>query len=214
MADQLPVPSDMPVAKYADDKSFDIVASGSGFLPRVQLFGGSSGPCKEGKIGIGRFGLVPNKDTIHDLTQQFDCLVIAWRPKAMRIGGGTVHVVYNPQSEDFKKIQNEADVQDSGCMFGPEFLLVINGKFCTLFMSSKTMRREAPNLRTLVGGAATIAARLIKTQRYTWHGPAVSKCSTPLTNLPTVEEIKEQAQKFGNPPEQDVEAADAEDRTR
>ena len=207
MTDPVPV-NDMPTSKYADDKSFDIVSSSGNYLPRIQLFGGNSGPAKEGKIGIGRWGFVKG-DSIIDLTPEFNCLCVSWRPKAMRISGDQIVSSFNPQNPMFKKIQVDSEIKDSGCMFGPEYLLWVAGlgKFATLFMSSKTMRKEAPNLKALLGQAATLKVKFIKTIKYSWHGPVVTVCSTPLTNLPSEAEVREQASIFCNPPESGIEAA-------
>lgn len=101
--------------------------------------------------------------------------------------------------------------------FGPEFLIWIPGanpqSFATFFCGNKTMRREAPNLRGLIGRAATLKVTLIETKKYSWHGPVVVPCSTPF-DLPDMEEIKAQVSRFNNPPEQDVEKAEEDVRDR
>ncbi len=198
--------------KYSDDKAFLSVAAGAGFLPRVQLFGANSGDVKRGKIGMGRYGLVRGKEQIEDLTVSCNCLVLSWRPKAMRIDGDDITVVYNPQSEAFGKICADSEEPDSGCMYGPEFLIFLPEAqpacYATIFFSSKTMRREAPNLKGLIGKAATLKSHLIETKKFSWHGPLVLPCSTP---LPVTDEqlgdLRGMVEKFNNPPETEVEAA-------
>jgi hypothetical protein len=74
-------------------------------------------------------------------------------------------------------------------------------------MGSKTARREAPNVKSLLGKAATFGGKLIKTQRFNWHGPTCNPCSTPF-DIPPIPEIQEQVDLFLNPPTQTVEPAD------
>lgn len=89
----------------------------------------------------------------------------------------------------------------------PEFLLWVPNaqRFCTFFMSSKTSRRQAPELRALLGRGATLKVQFIETSRYSWHGPIVVPCSTPFTNLPNPVELKRQRDVFCNPEESSLE---------
>lgn len=209
----LPTDFAMPVAKYSDDaKSLGDVITATGFLPRVQLFGGNSNACKEGKIGVGRYGLTVSKDEIIDLTAQFDCYPFMWRFCGVRLVDGNVHSYYNPQSPDFRQLMKEADtVKDSGCFYGLEFLIWVPAvsKFATFFFNSKTSRRQAPNMKAILEErkAATMKTEYIKTKKYSWHGPIVVVCSTPFP-LPPLEDIKEQADRFANPKESVVEKVD------
>jgi len=223
-----------PMSQYTqDDKTWgDVVAAGS-FLPYISLYGGNSNACKENLIGIGRFGLVRQKDKIEDLTAEFNVLAIAWRYKAMQIGEGILSN-YNPKSEAFQMIKEKSEIKDSGCMYGIEFLFWVPALpancFATFYCNSKTSRREAQNIRPFCPCAEqpavpadpqtgfpgkpavpahgplpmTLKATLIKTDKYRWHGPVATQCSTPFV-LPTLEEMMEQAKKFANPKESEVE---------
>lgn len=215
MSNELIPVGDMGVSKYADDTNFAAISSG-GFLPRLQLMGSSSNAVKESKIGQGCYALVKGKDQIEDLTKEVNVIVLAWRPKALEIGTENVLSVYNPKHADFTRIAEKSEEQDSGCMYGPEFLVWVPSAktFATFFMSSKTSRREAPQLKGLLGKAATLKAQLIKAKKYAWHGPVVTPCSAPL-DLPDMDKAREEAQKFNNPPENETEAApEAGDRDR
>lgn len=211
-----------------DDKTWgDVVAAGS-FLPYISLYGGNSNACKEGAIRIGHFGLVRQKDKIEDLTSSFNALAIAWRYKAMQIGDGIISN-YNPKSDAFLTIKEKSEIKDSGCMYGIEFLFWVPELparcFATYYCNSKTSRREAQNIRPFCPRPAnlqlitpefpngdpgqgpqplTLKTNLIKTEKYTWHGPVATQCSIQFA-LPTVEEIIEQATKFANPKESEVE---------
>jgi len=216
MSDQIIQTGEFGIGKYSDDRIFADVTAAGGWLPRLQLMGSNSDLVKEAKIGLGRWALLTNKDSFIDLGTETHVLILGWRPKAMEIGDEVVSV-FNPKADEFKRIMEKSEEPDSGCMFGPEYLVWIPElkKFAGLFMASKTARREAPNLRALMGKFATLKARLIKSQRYSWHGPVVTPCSATF-EVPTMEEIREQAEKFNNPPEDEVEAAPSggEDRPR
>lgn len=210
------IPSDLslPVARYTEDDSlFSEIASSVSFLPRIQLCGSNSQFAKEGKIGINRFAMVDNKEPI-DLGSTFDCLPIIHRYKALRIGEGSVMNYYDPRSEAFKQIQVESEEQDSGCMFGPEFLLWVPSqkRFATFFFSSKSSRREAPALKTLMDSrrASTLTCKTVKGKKYVWVVPVPVPCSTPI-ELPELEEIKKEAESFANPKESEIEKVDTTD---
>lgn len=190
------------IANKYDDKMFEEVASGGKFLPRLQLYGGNSDLAKEGKIQMGTYGLVTNKDSVTALGNEVDVLVVGWRPKAIDMSGEDVVACYNPTSLLFKTIEAKAGEKDSNCMFGPEFLVYVPSTktWATFLMGSKTARREAPQMKVLMGGAATLKVTLIKTQKYSWHASVVTKCSTPF-ELPPSAEIIEKATAFNNPPE-------------
>lgn len=206
----LPADANLAVAQYTeDDKIFGQVITAGAFLPRVQLYGGNSEAAKEGKIGVGRYGLTRSKDSIVDMTNQFDCLPISFRFKAMRITKeGNIFTYHNPTSPEFKKVMVDSEVQNSGCMYGAEFLLwlPVEECFATLYLSSKTARREAPALKDLMKErkAATLAVNYIKKGAYSWHGPTVKQCSTPFA-VPPMEDIVAQAETFANPAESKVE---------
>lgn len=199
----------MTPAKYADDKAFGAVASGGDWLPRLQLFGGNSDAAKEGKIPMGHYGVVTSKDTIIPVGPEVDCLVLSWRPKAMSLNGDDILTNYNPQSAIFQDIVARSELPDSGCMFGPEFLLYLPGvkRYVTFMMGSKSSRREAPNLKTILEGqrAATLKVALLAGKKFKWHNPVATRCSTPF-ELPTdIEALKKVVEAFNNPKESDVE---------
>ncbi len=202
-----------PLAKH----DFNDVVAGRGYLQRLQLFGSKSDACAEGRIGIGHWGVVGD-DVITDLGEELDLVILSWRPKALQIDGDSIVTEHDPTSDLYKKIRELSGVKDSGCMYGPEFLVWIPSQnvFATSFFSSKTARREAKKIGPLVGKAATFKCRLIETVRYKWHGPVVVPCSTPL-DIPSIEVIKEEIDKFQDPPKSDVEIvddSDGQDRAR
>lgn len=176
-----------------------LVSTSGDFLPRLQLYGGNSNAVKEGKIGVGCYGLVRGADTIENLGTEVDIIVVDGKAKALRVGADkTIITKFDPQDVEFKKIMAESNVKDSGCMYGPEFLIYVPSieQFATFFMSSKTSRREAKNVYARMGKAGTLKANLIKTAKYMWHGPVCTPCSTPFDNLPSADEFGDAVTKF------------------
>lgn len=206
MSGELLIPQDVSNLPAIDDKEFASMVSSTSFLPRIQLFGSNSAAVKEDKISQGHFGLVRNKDTIINLTKEVDCLPVSYHFKAMRIADGEVETVLDHKSELFQEIKELSAEQDSGCMYGVEFLLWIpqgEGEYCTFFLNSVSSRRIAPDLRALVGKAATLKSHLVKTTKYSWFAPKVVACSTPFPFLPDQAEIPEIVNKFNTVPKGD-----------
>lgn len=214
------IPADikLPISVAAqDDKMFGEVITAASYLPRVQLFGGNSDAVKEGKIGVGRFGLVRTKDAIEDLTAEVAVFPVTYRFKAIQILDGNVLSYHNPKTDEFQDIQAKSEVKDSGCMYGVEFLIWVpsSNTFATFFLSSKTSRRQAGPLRELQQSrqAATLKVELITKGKFKWHGPVVVACSSPI-NMPPIEEIISQAETFANVKDSVVEKADASVESR
>jgi len=209
------VPQDVLGGALAPEGSFGSIVSGGDYLPRLQLFGSKSDACAEGKIGIGHFGLFKD-DVITDLSPEVDIVIVSWRPKAVQSGDDFI-IDYHPEINDqgevtnpiFKKIVDNSGIRDSGCMYGPEFLVWVPGAstFATYHMNSKTGRREARNMEPLIGKAATLKCHLIEQGKYKWHGPIAIPCTTPL-EMPSEEDIRDQWTKFQNPPKNEMEVAD------
>lgn len=191
------------VEKFSDD-DFALATKAGDYLPRLQLMTANSDKCKGGEFPINHYALVSGQN-FTDLGEALDIAVVTWRPKALEIDEEIISV-YDPEDAEFKRIQAKSDEKDSGCMFGPEFLVYIPSKeqFATFFMGSKSSRREAPNLRARVGKAATLKSHFIETKKYSWYAPTIVPCSTPM-DIPPVEAIQEQVEKFNNPPASEVE---------
>lgn len=217
------IPADVVGGELAPEGTFDSLVAGGDYLPRFQLFGSKSDACAEGKIGIGHFGLVKD-DKIIDLGEEINVVLVSWRPKAVQSGDDFL-IDYDPQIVDgeitnpiFKKIVDLSSTRDSGCMYGPEYLLWIPdaGVFATYHLNSKTARREARNFEPLHGQAATLKCKLIDppNSKYKWHGPVIIPCSAPV-DAPDPDKVRDEWAKFQNPPKNEVEVADEdEERAR
>lgn len=190
------------------------VASTGTWLSRLMLMGPNSGLVAEKKIEAGHYALIQDKNSFKDLGDQVDLIPITWRPLAMDINGDEVISIYNKDSEAFKRIEKESEKSDSGCMFGPQFLIYIKEHgFSTFYCSSKTFRREAPKIHSLLLKGTTLTSQFIKKKRYSWYGPVVSSCSTPF-DLPDQEELKKQVHSFNNPEEEEREVSEQPTRER
>ncbi|HDZ14088.1 hypothetical protein LCGC14_0646460 [marine sediment metagenome] len=185
----------------------DIVASGD-YLGRLQLFGSKSDAVAEGSISAAHYGLVKD-DEITDLGEEIDVILVGWRPKALDTSGDSLIIDHDANSSVFAEIKERSGIRDSGCMYGPEFLVWLpeQAVFATYYMSSKTARREAKKVLPLVGKAATFKCHLIETAKYKWHGPLVFPCSAPMVAL-SEDKVRAEWAKFINPPKSDVEVAE------
>jgi hypothetical protein len=201
---------DQPVVKY-DDKTFDGLAQGTDFPPRLQFFSGKTDQAVTGKIPVNHFGLVINKDNLIDLGTEVDVGILSWRPKAIRIAqDGNVYNYHDPNSQEFKAVITESKIQDSGCFYGPEFLVYVPGsdKIATLLFGSMSARNEAPAVKNQMGKMCTLKSKLIETKKFKWMVPIGLPCSTPPSTEPDPEKLLSELNKFNNPKSAVVEKAE------
>lgn len=194
-----------PRTTQVDQRFADLIIS-TKFLPRLQLMTSSSEKCKSGEFPINHYALVTGGVHI-DLGGEVDVLVIDWRAKAMQIGE-VITNFYDPDSVEFKEISQKSEIRDSGCMFGVEFLMYVptKQKFVTFFCGSATARKEAFSIKERLQKAATLKSKKIETKKYTWFGPVCQDCNVPF-DLPSMDDIKIEVEKFRNPPANEVEVA-------
>ena len=187
----------------ADQGLLAETATGSGFLPYVQLFTLKSGAVADGKINGGHYGLVRD-GTISDLGKDTNFVFLTVRARAfLKEDDGEITVVYDKNDAEYERISGLQAASVDGAMVGPEFLIWIPTEetFATFFCGSKTLRREARKFGLYLGGkGANLRSKLIDNGKYKWHGPVVNDCSVDLEPLPTQDEAAEQINKFKNPP--------------
>lgn len=191
------------VSKYSDD-DFALATKAGSFLPRLQLMTSNSDQCKKTDgFPVNHYALVRGKN-LQDLGIEVDVLVVEWRPKALEMGDSII-TEFDPNSDEFKRIQDKTDEKDSNCMFGPEYLVFIPTimEWATFFMGSKSSRNESGNMRTRLQKAATLKGQELSNKNFTWYSPSVGPCSTPF-EVPSQEDIMEQRDTFLNPPEPEV----------
>lgn len=178
------------------DKDFDEMAGG-GYPPRIQLMTSNSAECKAGEFPINHYAFVSgsNKD---DLGKNVDMVPVAWRATALQSTDDGFLASHDKTSGLFNHILEQTSVQDSGAMYGPEFLLWIPSKkaFVTFLCGTKTARNMAASVKALMGTPATLAAEKIETSKYTWFGPKCTGCATPITATPEAAELQDAVEKF------------------
>lgn len=201
------------------------VTGGSEYLPRFQVVGLNSELVGEKKAVAGNLICIWTKDRLRDLGTETDLLHLTMRPKALRIDKtqNAITQFYDRNSAEFKKIQADSQMPDSGCMFGLEFLVYIPSinDFAGFFCGSKSGRKEAPAILSLMTKSVdannqpqygptmiTIKSHFIPrapNRKYAWYSFKALQCTTPPTVLPDEDDLREQIEKFNNPPVSKVE---------
>lgn len=192
--------------EMATKEAMDMVTGGGDYLPRLQVMALQNNLVATNKISAGNLALLTSADAFDDMTNSVDVLVLAWKPKALKIDGDDIVESNDVKSDIFLDIKAQSSVQDSGCMYGPEVLIYIPSaeKYATFFMSSKSARRVAPKILALIGKAATIGSVLAEKKPYKWYAPTIEECTTPF-EIPDQEEITKKIDTFLNPePEEDL----------
>lgn len=209
------VPTEVLGGALANPDDLNAMLAGGEYLPYFRLYTSNSDPCKEGRIGINHYGM-ESAGKITDAGTEVEVVVLAIRQKAVQTGD-TMVVDYHPKvvegkvsNPTFAHIMAMSKVKDSGAMYGPELLLWVPSlnSFVTMHLNSATSRREAKAVKigTFVGKAATLKSKLIDPpgSKYKWQGIVILPCSAQL-DLPSVDDMKEQIEKFMDPPVNKVE---------
>lgn len=199
---------------YSKEDLEDILESK--WFQRLKLMTSRSKVVESGEFPVNHYALQRNKSNI-DLGSTVDVMVCAVRIKALKITGDEVIVSYERGSALYSQIENEADtIKDSNCMYGPEFLVYIPEKqvFATFFMSTKTMRNDAPALASLLMKNATLGSKKIETSKYTYTSASISPCSLDLQFHCSREKLFEVIDRFKNPPVDEKELAESDVRER
>jgi len=160
-----------------------------------------------GEFPMNHWALIRDQ-SLTDLGAECDGAVVAYRPKALDMSGEAVLSDYDAESELFTQIAAKAKRPNSHCMTGPEFLVWVASEQCyaTLFMGSKSAKREARIVNGYMGKAITLKAKKCSNSSYKWYAPLVVKCSTPF-DLPNQDLTNKTLESFNNPPKSEVELA-------
>lgn len=226
----------LPSTSMGSDDGFDDLAKGADFLGRLQLF--SKGKAiNQGLIAPGTWGIPEGDDAITDLGKSVDVVPFARRPKAIDLHDTDAIITnYDMESDEFKRIAAASGQQNSGCMYGPSFLVYerTTGRFLEWFCGTKSTRSEAkkmyPFLRVTEADIAarpalegtephdaepfTMNIKLVEKKQWSWHAPVVVRCSTPFTRVPPIEKIIFEMNRFMNPNDAGVEKVDEEEEGR
>lgn len=197
MTTEVSTKQEASVSLYGQDY-FDRMTKSGDYLDRLQLFTSQTEACKKKKISTDHWGIVSGSGNPEDLGEEVDVFVCAWRPAA-KIIGDEILQFFNPDSPEFKQVEEKAATEPLGYMSGPEFLLFVPSvnKFATLMCANKTFKKSSADLAKLLGKAATFRSKLIEGKKYTWTGPEFLECNTPF-KMPDSGIIEEMKQKFLN----------------
>ena len=206
----------LPSTQVGSDDQFKELAKGTDFLGRLDLF--TKGKLvNKGLVRPGNYG-IPEGEGVEDLGPSVDIVPLARRPKALDMSDtDAIIAVYDPENEEFQRIAAASAEADSHCMYGPSFLVFerSTGRFLELFCGTKSKRAEAnkiyPYLPLTEKDIAarklgdqkphgpiplTLGSRLIEKSTFSWHVPVVSKCSTPISNFPTMDKVVKEITAF------------------
>jgi hypothetical protein len=222
----------LPAVSMGSDEGFDDLAKGADFLGRLQLYSKGSVVGK-GLIGPGNWGVPEGDDQITCIGKTVDCIPFARRPKAIDLSDVEAIITnYDMESEEFQRIADESLKKDSGCMYGPSFLVYerSTNRFLEWFCGTKSTRSEAKKIypflnlseedierRGLTGVEPhgplpfTMNIKFIEKKRFSWHAPVVVPCSTPFANGPNRKKLIFEMERFLNPSDAGVEKDTDED---
>jgi len=203
------------------------MSQGIDFLRRIQLYSRGKNVDK-GLVRGGHFGTPVASDKINDLGAAVDVLVLEVRAKAIDMSDtSNLIITYDSTSAEFQRIEQSAADKESGCSFGPSYLVYerTTGNFYEFFCGSKSARIESSNINAYLpvtqamidAGVTqeteargprpmTLRAKLIETKRFSWHVPTAEDCLTPFDKLPTGEALNKEMGKVINPEEAKVES--------
>jgi len=208
----------LPSTQIGSNDDFNEIAKSSDFLPRLQLY--TKGKAINRKlVGPGNYGIPVSDDEVTDLGDEIDVLPLARRPKAIDLKDKeNIVAVYDVNDPEFKRIQTQSAEKESGCMYGPSFLVYerSTGQFLEFFCGTKSARTEAKKIYPYLPLSAaaieadpdlsdrtphgplpvTMKSRLIEKGQWSWHVPVAHKCSTPFTKLPSTDKITEAIRRF------------------
>jgi hypothetical protein len=209
----------LATTRGANDTFVDL-AKGAEFLGRLQLFGKGKYVDK-GLVRPGHYGIPVSADEVIDLGPTVDILPLARRPKAIDMSDKPVISVFDENDPEFARIRAQSEVKNSGCQFGPSFLVIerSTGRPLEFFLGAPTHRPEAKKIypylpltqadidREKAAGndvsqmephgplPLTLKSKYIE-REFSWYVPVVLECSTPFTKLPKMEVIMKEIRKF------------------
>jgi hypothetical protein len=179
MSNELATLTSLPVSAAATSLAKN--ANVTEYLQRVQLV--TKGKyVDKGKIAPGHYGVPGAEDEIQDLGESIDVLAFAVRDKALDTTEDPPLAVYDAEDAVYQDIEERAGQKK----FSP-------------FLPISEAQAEQFGVEAQGPQPLTLRAKYIERPRYSWHAPQVTKCSTPFNNLPEIEVIVAEINKFLNP---------------
>jgi hypothetical protein len=202
------------------------------YLLRLSLYSKGK-PIDKGLIKPGHFGVQISKDRVEDLGDSIDVLFLAKRYKAVDMSDpDALIVVFDKDSDEYKRIEEESKIKDSNCMAGVDFLLYESstGRFLDFHCSTKSADREAGAMMAYLPISqadidaqglkgvkpqgpvpATLKSEYVTKKNWAWFAPQVQKCSN-FTNPPSLADVSAEITKFITEKGTEVETAPADNR--
>jgi hypothetical protein len=193
------------------------------FLQRIQFYAKGHSFGDNGFVAPGHYGVPQSADKIVDLGSKIDVVPLAMRMKGMDLNDlESIVVTCDETSDEYKRIKAAAMAGEKNYLFGPSYLVWErdSAQMYELFCGSKTLQEPANELqghcplttadcvaRGLAADAAhdpipaTLGSRKVESKKYksSWFVSTVSGCSQPFFNLPEVQVIVAEMQKFLSP---------------
>ena len=179
----------------------------TGYASRIQLFSkGKTDDAGNAVVEAGHFAIVDG-DAYNILGKEIDVVPLAVLDKALDCSGDEVTVAFGRETETYQRIAEDSKTQDSGCMYGPVFLVFerTTSNFYEVFFNNASGRREAPKLYPYLPiGEAAAKANGLKAQpprpcqiqskfvnppksRYSWFAPQVGDTTAVFDSPPAQE---------------------------
>lgn len=123
-----------------------------GYAPRLQLIStGTSGIAMKKQAQVGNFAIVDG-DRVEDVGDSHVIIPLARLDKAVDTSGDSAVVAFGQDNPEFQSIAARCDRDgfDSGCMYGPVFLVFHVGtcQFLEIYLNNKSGRLEAERINT------------------------------------------------------------------
>ena len=186
-----------------------------GYAQRIQL--ASKGKLVDsGTVKPGNYAIIDG-DSATDIGSEVDVIPIAVLDKALDTSCNPPEVYFGRGTPKYVDVSTRANTPDSGCMYGPVFLVVERktGKFFEIFFNNKSGRSEAAKLYEFlpIGQAqakacnvqprapqpASLTSKYVESKRnksWKWHVPVIKPSTATFAVIPTKEALIEKVTGF------------------
>jgi hypothetical protein len=182
----------IPESQVATERqnAANAVAKMGDYFTRLQLFSSKSKAVTKKLVAAGEYALQNSKDDITPLGDEITVLVIAARAKALDTSEGQAITIFELEDPEFERIKETSFIKDSKCMYGPEYLVWIEGfGYSTFFMGTKSLRRVSGQMQSRIGKAALLKSKVVDQEDYSWEVPIIgdSLVDPPIPDLAELE---------------------------
>ena len=145
--------------------------------PQLRIAGRNCGLVKNGDIGEGTWFLDYPGGDFEDITGGVRVMVDGFQMKAVDWIVNPPVVSYDKDSPCYKAIQLRSTKEDENCLWGPEYLVRINGKTpALLYLGNKSSRNLMSSIR--VNGEYILLPQQRVHGKFIWYVPNVIDAET------------------------------------